>query len=245
MSFHFSVRIPLFCFVKITITDKKRPWRLNQRRGSGIWTFPHCLEKLGRDREWVVHFLSLTSTLEVPLSKVLYIQLIQWGLFLWPKCVYLKIKVLVKKCFFNQSFVWEYLCWNRPTVILNTLFVMCLNTCCFTPTLLAKLANAAGPEMTVMGRSLFPQWLSVPLWMEMETLKHEMTLTAKPLSWGSLDNGHKAQPMFSLALVFPLCVAKSECTVLPTLTLLTSMHRGPYSIHTDETTSTWMACVNL
>lgn len=38
--------------------------------------------------------------------------------------------------------------------------------------------------------------------MEMETLKSEMTHMAKPLSQGFPDNGHKAQPMFNLALVF-------------------------------------------
>lgn len=39
----------------------------------------------------------------------------------------------------------------------------------------------------------------VPLWMEMESLKSKLTQTAKPLSWGFPNSGHKAQPVFSLA----------------------------------------------
>jgi len=38
--------------------------------------------------------------------------------------------------------------------------------------------------------------------MEMETLKYEMTHKAEPLSRGSANNGHKAKPVFGLALRF-------------------------------------------
>lgn len=76
---------------------------------------------------------------------------------------------------------------------------MCpFNTCCFTQTLLAKLAHDAGPEMTVMGRRACSSvTVSAPLWVEMETLKDKMTHTAKPRSQGSCNNGHKAQLIFS------------------------------------------------
>lgn len=78
------------------------------------------LERLGRDREWVVHFASPNnswSTLEqgtqLPIAPVVL--------------------------FSGQQFVWEYSCLERSTGILNTLFVICL----LTPaqTLVAKLAT--------------------------------------------------------------------------------------------------------
>lgn len=63
----------------------------------------------------------------------------------------------------------------------------------------------------------------------METLKDEVTHTAKPLSQGSCNNGHKAQLLFSLSEIYPQCLVRSLCAALPAETL-SSMPKDCYCV---------------
>lgn len=230
-------------------------WRkllLQTRQGSCSWAKEESLwfecshtslENLDREREWVRHFPSSTSTPEVPLSKVLNCQLLQ---YFSGQNVYNCKAVFCLKCIHlhTLSFLWEIHCCFKYFVR-----YVSFNTFCFTQILSAELANTAGSEMTVMGRSLVPQWLCQCHYEWKWKLLNTRWLTRQSLCPKALPTMDTKHSLCLVWLWFFLCVAKSECTVLPTVTL-SSMQGDSHSICTAkvlllETISGWMACLNL